>query len=155
MSRAASIESLVERYIDERTNLRQLVKGSARNHRCTLMSFTQSLDGKAVRQLTDVDVETWLSARHKLAAATRRHNLSTVRSFCDWLVRRGYLRTNPTVELAPVKVPRYLPRALPAPKVAKLLEAAPDRRGVLMCLLMVQEGLRCAEVSGVQVGDID
>lgn len=78
-----------------------------------------------------------------------------MKSFCQWLVRRRHIRVDPTTEIPVIRVPRRLPRGLPPEKVAKLLSTAPDTRGVLMCLLMVQEGLRCSEVGGLQIGDID
>jgi integrase/recombinase XerC len=97
----------------------------------------------------------WLETRSGLSAATRCGDLSDVRPFCLWLVRRGYVRKDPTAEIPAAKVPRRLPRALPGDKVAKLLSVVPDKRAVLMCLLMVQEGLRCGEVAALEVGDID
>jgi site-specific recombinase XerD len=81
--------------------------------------------------------------------------LSQVRHFSDWLVRRGYVRRDPTVEIPPIRIPRYLPRAMPANHVARLLTACPDGRAELIVLLMVQEGLRCVEVATLELGDVD
>lgn len=153
--RRADLAALVETYLAERGARHELSLASVRNNRSALRSFVVAVGDRPVSRLTREDVEGWLATRHRLSAATRRHNLSNVRSFCQWLTRRGYLPVDPTAELPPVRVPRYLPRAIGAPKVAKLLQAAPDARGVLMCLLMVQEGLRCCEVSRLQLGDVD
>jgi len=150
-----TVASLVEPYLAERLARHEIGHGSARNARSALRRFAAVVGDVPVRKLAQVDVERWLETRDRMSAATRRHNLSTVRSFCGWLVRRGHLATNPTIEMPAVRVPRYMPRALPADKVTKLLMAAPDARARLICLLMVQEGLRCAEVAGLQLGDID
>jgi site-specific recombinase XerD len=150
-----TLGSLTDAYLRERIRRHEITPLSARNIRCSLRSFAKVFGDRQVRMLSQRDVERWLETRSGLSAATRRSGLSDVRSFCLWLVRRGYVRVDPTAEIPPVKVPRRLPRALPAKRVTKLLSVVPDRRAMLMCLLMVQEGLRCSEVAGLQVGDID
>lgn len=156
MSRAVpSLETLALAYTDERWALHDFTSGSLKNLASVLRSFTRCMGDRPAAKLTREDIEEWLASRHRLAAATRRKDISNIRLFCQWLTRRGYLRVDPTTELRRVKVPRYLPRAMASPKVSRLLEVAPDARGTLMVLLMVQEGLRCCEVSRLQVGDID
>jgi site-specific recombinase XerD len=152
---AKTAGSLVEPYLAERLARHELGSDSAKNTRSALRRFVLVVDDVSVRRVSRADVERWLETRDAKSAATRRHELSTVRAFCGWLVRRGHLAADPTVEMPKVRVPRYLPRALPADRVTRLLTAAPDACGRLICPLMVQEGLRCAEVSRLQVGDVD
>jgi site-specific recombinase XerD len=150
-----TLDSLVEAYLRERRHLHGITPATIRNWRSKLGSFARSFGARQVKMLGQRDVETWLETRSSRSVATRRNDLSCVTSFCQWLARRGYIRVDPTREIRPVKVPRYLPRALPPEKVTKLLATVPDRRAVLICLLMVQEGLRCSEVARLQLGDID
>jgi integrase/recombinase XerD len=153
--KAPTLDSLTGAYLRERMQRHEITPLTARNLRSILSRFTKSFGARPVRNLGQRDIERWLEGRAGKSPATRRSELSCVKAFCQWLVRRGYVRKDPTAEIPSVKVPRYLPRALSPEKVAKLLATAPDRRAVLICLLMVQEGLRCGEVSALQVGDID
>jgi len=155
MKARPSLPSLVDTYLCERAARHEFSPQTLRNVQCALRNFAAVMGDRPVAKIARADVEEWLGTRHRMAAATRRHNLSSVRAFCQWLTRRGYLPVDPTAELPPVRVPRYLPRAIGAPKVGKLLEYVPDARGRLIVLLEVQEGLRCLEVSGLQLGDID
>jgi len=150
-----TIDALVDEYLRERLARRELNRPSAKNHRCTLERFAAAVADTPVRKLTQADVERWLETREAVSATTRRGDLSRVRTFCGWLVRRGYLRSDPTVEMPPIRQPRRLPRSQAPEAVARLLSVVPDARGRLMCLAMLQEGLRCAEVERLQLGDID
>lgn len=89
------------------------------------------------------------------APATRRHAMSGLHGFCAWLVLEGHLETDPSAGLARVKEPRTVPRALSAEDVVKVLLAAPDARMRAMVWLMVECGLRCVEVAGLELGDWD
>lgn len=78
-----------------------------------------------------------------------------VRRFCRSLVIAGVISANPCDGMDPIRQPRSVPRALPAPAVGDLYAHLPDARAELIVSLMVQEGLRCLEVAGLQVGDVD
>lgn len=154
-ARERTLTSLVESYLTERIRSGELSTHSARNNRGTLYRFAHSYGNRRVSQLSRTDVDRWLASRPHIGKATRRAELSHLKMFCAWLVRRRHIRINPTEEIPPVRIPRRLPRALPANAVGRLLAACPDERAVLICLLEVQEGLRCAEVARLQVGDVD
>jgi site-specific recombinase XerD len=99
-------------------------------------------------------VEAWLDAT-KMAPATARSRLSQVRGFCRWLIRRGHLDLDPTLDIEGPRPPRYVPRGLRSDAVGAALDACPDTRARLILMLMVEEGLRCAEVAALEVGDVD
>lgn len=72
-----------------------------------------------------------------------------------WLVRHGFVAVDPTTDVAAVRLPRYLPRAVSPSAVAELLAICPDTRAQVIVLLMVQQTLRCVEVATLQIADID
>lgn len=78
-----------------------------------------------------------------------------VKGFCRWLVRNGHVRKDPAVGVRSPRQPRTVPKVFDAASVAAVLAACPDARARLIVLLMVQEGLRCGEVAGLELGDID
>ncbi len=155
MTREPTLAALVEPYLRSCQQQHRMTPLTARNVRSKLNSLAKVVGERPVRTMGQSHIERWLETRAKLAASTRRGDLSNARSFCKWLVHRGHIRKDPTAEIPAVKVPRVLPRALEVLKVGRLLEACPDARSRVMVLLMCQEGLRCTEVSSLQIGDID
>jgi site-specific recombinase XerC len=106
------LRALVDTDRDERAARHECTPLSLWNFRCALLNFANAMGDRPVSSIDRAAVEEWMATRHRLSAATRRHNLSVERTFCQWLVRRGYLPVDPTAEIPPVRVPRYLPRAL-------------------------------------------
>jgi site-specific recombinase XerD len=148
-------DALIARYLAERIRLHDLSPLTARNSRCALRGLARTTGPITVDRLTSRHVERWLESMEKLAPATRRSRFSAVRMFVRWGIRRGHLRIDPTLEVPPPRQPRSIPRALPTPHVVDLLEVCPDNRARLIVTLMVQQGLRCCEVSALQLGDVD
>jgi len=150
-----TLDQLARAYIAGRVQRREIGEQTARNAVCALGGLCRLYGDAPVAELTQEHVEEWLATVGELAPATRRWRLATIKGFCAWLARRGFVPADPTVEVARIRLPRYLPRGLPRASVAALLRSAPDVRGELIVLLQVQEGLRCAEVAGLQVSDVD
>lgn len=156
MGRTSSdLRTPVDTYLAEREARHECTPLSLRNFRCALYNFARAMDDRQVSGIGRTDIEEWLATRHRLSAATRRHNLSTVRTLLPVARPARAPASRPNGRDSPgARAP--LPSSGPCEsKVGKLLSAAPDARGVLIILLMVQEGLRCAEVSRLQVGDAD
>lgn len=90
------LKRLAEAYLRERMARHEVTALTARNGRSTLYRFANVVGARPVDRLSRSDVERWLESRHATAAATRRGELSEVRSFCQWLVRRRHVRLDPT-----------------------------------------------------------
>ena len=146
---------LALRYVAERERRKEIGKTAARSAHYTLTTLVRVVGWeKDTRKLRRADIERW-QERRDLAPATMRNQLSVVRGFCAWLVRNGYAKKDPTLDIPNPRQPRYLPRGLPAADVGQVLSECPDVRSHLILTLMVQQGLRCAEVAALQIGDID
>lgn len=97
----------------------------------------------------------WLS-NPDWRAETRKSARSSVVAFYKWAVLSGRLdrAANPAGELAPVTVPRGLPRPTPDEILIDALLTANDRER-LMLMLAGYAGLRRAEIAKVHPGDFD
>ena len=95
----------------------------------------------------------------RLAAASVARALAAWRSFSRFCVRRGILSHDPSAGLPFPRLPRRLPRTLPAGELARALdrivgdEAAPRDRALLE--LAYSCGLRLSELVGLNHGDVD
>lgn len=147
------LSHLVRLYVRERSAAGELCPVTVPGVRRTLLRFAGHAD-VAPAELDAGHVVRFL-IEHPAAASTRRQRFSTIRGFCQWLVRNGHVGVDPTADLKAPRQPRPVPRAYPAELVARLLDAVPDRRARLIVLLEVQEGLRACEVARLEVGDID
>lgn len=98
--------------------------------------------------------------RRGRAASTVKRRTAAIRALYRYLLREGALDNDPTVDLAPPKLPHRLPRVLTLEEVERLL-AAPDvstvegTRDRAMLELMYATGLRVSEAVGLDLGDID
>lgn len=145
---------LVSLYITERSAAGELAPVTQKHLRRTLSRFAAHCGPVPVRGLASSHVESFLAA-NPCAPSTRRQRFSTIRTFCGWLVRRGYVERDPTAGLRAPRQPRAVPRAFRPAVVDELLGRCPTSRERLMVLLEVQEGLRSVEVSRLEVGDLD
>jgi site-specific recombinase XerD len=149
------VERLVDKHITGRVRRHEITGLTARNLRTALYGFADCYGSRPVHRLGRSDVDRYMESIEHLSAATRRARFVAVRLFCRWLVLHGDIRQDPTVGMKAPREPRRKPRSLTTEAVAQLLQFCPDIRAVVIVLLMVQTGLRCCEVSRLQIGDMD
>lgn len=99
-------------------------------------------------------IEDWLESMSQLAAGTRRTRWSVAMKFLDWLVASHHLNSNPMRAMKAPKVPRAVHRALDEVQVKECLFHCDGTRDELVMMLGVQMGLRRAEMSNLQWGDV-
>lgn len=100
--------------------------------------------GSVEQFLADLDV----------SARSYNHYLAVCQRFVRWCHHTGRMRRDPLHEVDKRRTRRTLPRGLKPEDVTALLKVA-DPRERLMVLLGVQEGLRCKEIAGLQVEDVE
>lgn len=150
-----TVGQLIGPFVKEHTARGLYTGKSARNARGNLRRFAQHVGQRQLPNIGRTHIEGWLASLEKLAPATQRTYLSTVRQFFSWAVRHRYCRRNPAHEVDAPKQPRSVPRALSQESIAAVLDHCPDARGRLIVTLMVQQGLRCIEVHRLTMGDLD
>jgi integrase/recombinase XerC len=117
-----------------------------------LASFA-ALDSFAVRRFAAE------SHRKGLGPRSVARRLSAVRTFLNYLIETGVLKSNAGVHVQAPKAPRRLPATLDADQVASLLAISGDEPATLrdraILELFYSSGLRLAELVGLNLGDID
>ena len=111
---------------------------------------------------THRDLRRYLASLSQAAYArtTINRRLSAVRSFYGWLVRAGEARENPAQVVSSPKVGRSLPRTITSSEMGRLLgvsdASTPEGlRDQAMLETFYAAGCRIAELSGLDVGDVD
>lgn len=152
----ATIGGLTLVFVDERARLGHLTGRSVPNYRNRLWRLAEYVGThEPITRLTTRRIERWLLSLD-VATSTRRVYLSTVRSWTAWLVSHRHLKADPAANLERPRQPYLLPpRALSVEVVQKTYVSCPDIRAEMIVTLMVQQGLRAAEVASIELGDID
>lgn len=148
-----TVLSLAMRYVYGRKARGEIAAATARGNRCVLTSFADTTKNPLVSRLTRRHVERFLESNR--APATKALELTILRGFFRWLVIEGHIRRDPTLGMKGPKKPRGVPRGLNREQVDRIFNVCPDDRAKLIISLMVQEGLRCMEVAGLQRADVD
>ncbi len=149
-----AVDKAIARYLREQRANGTFSQSTVRSYRSILGSFARECGHLPIGDLRPRHVARWYGSLC-CGPATTRHRLSVVQTFTRWCVSVGLLDRDPAAGLRPPTQPRHLPRCMAADDVSRLLAHAPDTRARLVILLMVQAGLRCCEVSRLQLGDID
>ncbi len=124
-----------------------------RRRSTTLRQFRELLAPADFSVATERDVQDFLLRYRN--PRTRHAYRSDIRSFYTWAFRRNILPTDPTVLVDPVKVPKSLPRPVPAGLVGGLVRHAPTNELRLMVALAAYAGLRAMEIAAIASDDVD
>jgi integrase/recombinase XerC len=115
----------------------------------------------ALLRMDEQTVRRYIAWRHRTGAGGRTlsRELASLRSLYRWLLREGRAKCNPAVGVRAPKTARKLPATLDADQLCALLDRPVDDllaiRDTAMIELFYSSGLRLAELTGVNLGDID
>ncbi len=157
-----------ERIVDFTEYLRNEKKSSEN----TILSYGRDLKGfsrfmeksgisdAAKVNRTNVMAYVYELQKQNKAGATVSRNIASIRSFFQYLLRNGYVRENPAVDLETPKVEKKPPEILSLEKVELLLEQpVGDEEKVIrdkaMLELMYATGIRVTELISLKVNDVN
>lgn len=155
------------------TDLRDLLAHLRREHPETTGSAAPA-GVSALDALDLTDLRRWLAgmARAGLARTTLARRVSSARTYMAWAVREGLREDDPTVRLASPRADATLPLVLQRQQMDRLLSglaeavaaadadedavpAAVARRDLALLELLYATGVRVAELTGLDVDDLD
>lgn len=126
---------------------------------CRFMKESGVLDAAKVNRTNVMAYVYELQKQHK-AGATVSRNIASIRSFYQFLQRKGYVRENPAADLELPKVEKKVPEILSLEKVELLLEQPSgdedkEIRDKAMLELLYATGIRVTELISLKVADIN
>ncbi|HEX6398845.1 MAG TPA: site-specific tyrosine recombinase XerD [Actinomycetota bacterium] len=167
-----AVATEAERFLGHLAVERGLSEHTLAAYRRDLRRYAAFLAKRGVATPQEVEESTVRSFVASLSASTHgpddspyratsvARTLSAVRSFHRFLLREGVADRDPAAAVAQPRLPRSLPRPLPAEDVRRLLEA-PDAttpagtRDRAILELLYGSGLRISELTGLDVDDVD
>ena len=154
----------IERFVRHLAVERRLSALTQKHYRLDLEALRRYCEQAGIESWAGVDGEhvRAFSAscyRRGLAAKSIQGRLSAARTFYRYLLREKHVTRNPVVSVSAPKAPKRLPGNLDADRMARLLDI--PGKGVLVdrdraiLELLYSSGLRLAELTDLDCGDID
>ena len=155
--------------LDEFCDNLWLEDGLSRNtldsYRRDLIKFSNWLKNQrdaSILQTTHADIQGYLAhlvVVQKAKPSSTGRNVSSLKRLFRFLLRQGKIPTDPTLQIAPPKLPRNLPKSLTEQNVEQLL-AAPDVKTPLglrdrtMLEVLYATGLRVSELVTLRITQV-
>ena len=115
----------------------------------------KACDWKNLKDVDSVSFQEWRASNGDLTPKTKNHFLSSIHSFCTWLVDNGLAAQNPLSKVKPVKVrgkQKFQYRALSMDELRALVSLEGKRS--LIYQVAAYTGLRWNEIRLLQWGDL-
>ena len=106
--------------------------------------------------LSHEDIENYLVSRTVLSKRSQARVLSSLRSFCTWLVMEGVLKDNPCDKVDSPKLGHYIPEVLSVDEVSSIIDAVDTSswlglRDKALLEVLYGCGLRVSEAVGLKI----
>lgn len=151
----SSVGDLAGQWVRHRIRSAAITPLTGRNQRTHLSYFVAAHGGNNRLRADRRVFARWLESIGHLSANTRRQHVSTVRGFVRWAAVDGHIAQRASALIPPVRGIRAVPRALNSDQSTMLIHSLSTPRQRAVVGLMIWAGLRCAEVAGLNVQDIN
>ena len=138
---------------------------TCKNYARDLQNFASYLSAQEINKWTEVNyslVSGYAAHRYRNGLKSRsiQRELSSIRGFYHYLIRRGVMKNNPAMEVAAPKSEQLLPKTCDAEQIGRMLDQRADDndisiRDLAMFELIYSSGLRLAELVSIDLNDID
>lgn len=157
---------MMDRYIEKFIRYLEIEKNYSKytisNYRLDLEGFKKFLGDAALEKIDYLVLRKYLAIlkEKNLKNRTVGRHLSTLRSFFKFLIREGYLKTNPIASLSSPRQEKPLPLFLTEEEVTKLIDSVKlkDERGFrdrAVVETFYSTGIRVSELVGLNIEDVD
>lgn len=151
-------------FLDLLRHERRASAHTIKNYARDLAHLTRYCETEAINGWHDLKqhhVRGHIASRHRRGLGSRslQRELSAIRVFFDYLIKKRLASQNPAREVRAPKGAATLPKTLDVDQVTGLLEASADSaleiRDLAMWELFYSSGLRLSELTGLDLTDID
>ena len=118
------------------------------------------------KEINHLHIRAWLVSlmNEKINARSVARKISSLRSFYKFILKEGYVETNPLLKVTIPKIEKRLPVFVEEKSMNKLFDSNTHsadgddyetRRNRLIVLLFYSTGMRLSELTGLELNDID
>ncbi|MCW9051444.1 MAG: tyrosine recombinase XerC, partial [Motiliproteus sp.] len=154
----------IDDFVDHLDAERRLSPHTLSNYRRDLEQLAAILSEQQLddwQSLETIHIRTHIAHRHQqgIAPKSLQRQLSSLRTFYEFLIREGRVDNNPAKGISAPKAAKKLPKPLDVDQLQQLLEQPTteilDYRDLAMMELFYSSGLRLAELVSLNINDID
>mgnify|MGYP004616223867 CR=1 FL=1 len=163
MNKNLSLKEAGEEFFIYLSSVRELSENSIIAYKNDFSHLEKVLGADCpVNDITTEDLRLCVAklSQHKMAAASINRFIAAVRTFFAYCRKFEYIKINPSVNLASVKLPKYMPRFLTSPEIDELCEQ-PEKKELLWSTrdralfeMMYSSGCRVSEIAGLKFSDM-
>lgn len=114
---------------------------------------------KNLLEINTKDIENYIKSINNLKGVSVSHKLSSLKSFYNFYLKRGLIKSNPTLMISRPKLEKKLPTYLSLEEVSSLLDIevknAFDARNKAVLELLYSSGLRISELTSMELANLD
>jgi len=156
----------IQLYLDELQYQRRLSKHTLSNYQRDLNVFAEYCETVYVDEIQDwsdilgAHIRQYISKRHQqgLAASSLQRNLSSIRSFFNYLLKLNIIKKNPATGISAPRSGRHLPNVLDVDQANRLMEINTNDdayaiRDKAILELFYSAGLRLSELVELNLND--
>jgi len=113
------------------------------------------------QDIQPIDIRNHIANRHRkgLSSKSLQRELSAIRSFYTYLLKKQLVQNNPAKQIKAPKQERKLPKVLDVDQISGILDSSPDSfleiRDLAMFELFYSSGLRLSELAALNMDNID
>lgn len=148
----------LEEFIVELKFVKNYSENTIKSYQDDIRKFIEYLK-KDICKTTIDDIRKYIKECSVLKDRSLARKLSSLRSFFDFLVKKGYINTSPMDGVEGPKIGKYLPDVLSIEEVDKLLEFEPKDnftyRNRCILELLYSTGLRISELVNLKLENIN
>jgi len=126
-----------------------------------LISFCTQKDYQQWSDIQAIDIRNHIANRHRkgISSKSLQRELSAIRSFFNFLLKKHLLLNNPASHIRAPKQQRKLPKVLDVDQMSGMLDTTPDSaleiRDLAMFELFYSSGLRLSELAALNIEDLN
>ncbi len=157
-------EQMLADFIDQLTVEKRASEHTVKSYQRDIKHLTNYCTDKLIHYwtgLTQSDLRAHIASRHRLgiSSTSLQRELSAIRSFYNFLLKKRLADTNPAQHIKAPKQARKLPKTLDVDQINGLLDAgtnsALEIRDLAMFELFYSSGLRLSELAALNLTDVD
>lgn len=124
-----------------------------------LNTFLAYIKDKNILDVESSDIRSYLKTISSMSDKSIARNMTSIRTFYDYLLKRGLIKNNPVDGIKSPKIGKYLPDVLSISEVEKLLDFEPTNsftfRDRCMLELLYSSGLRISELVSLKFENVN
>ena len=160
----ADAKQMLTDFFDQLTVEKRASEHTVKSYQRDINHLTNYCIDKSIPHWADLkqsDVRSHIASRHRqgLSSTSLQRELSAIRSFYNFLLKKRLADSNPAQYIKAPKQARKLPKTLDVDQISGLLEAGTNStleiRDLAMFELFYSSGLRLSELAALNLTDID